>query len=373
MTETRRSTMSLVGRLEDIELPELIQFLANNRKTGRLTLSRRDGHGVVLMRLGRIIYAASNSVRETLGHLLVGRGLITESTLMEALEHQHWGQEGKRLGEILLEMGKLEEGALEDVMKDQTRAVIQELFGWTAAFFKFETFEIPDRGDIEVDARDFLLMKGVNTDEVLLEAARRLDESRDPPPDGGPAAPLLSGAVEHPQPAPEEPRRLGDLRAPALRGETTLNLMRQAALVVSRGVLLAVRGDEVQGVGQFGFPADGPSEGSAKKIRLPLDVPSVLADAVLSKEPYVGPLHAGEGNETLVERLGGPRPSAVLVVPMVVAGSVAMLFYGDNATDGQPIGATDPLTRLILEASLAMEKTALEERMRDFDRRYPSP
>jgi hypothetical protein len=50
-----------------------------------------------------------------------------------------------------------------------------------------------------------------------------------------------------------------------------------------------------------------------------------------------------------------------------------MLFYGDNATDGQPIGATEALTRLILEASLAMEKTALEERMRDFDRRYPSP
>ena len=71
MTETRRSAMSLVGRLEDIELPELIQFLANNRKTGRLTLSRRDGHGVVLMRLGRILYAASNSVRETLGSLLV--------------------------------------------------------------------------------------------------------------------------------------------------------------------------------------------------------------------------------------------------------------------------------------------------------------
>jgi Domain of unknown function (DUF4388) len=372
MTEARRSTMSLVGRLEDIELPELIQFLANNRKTGRLTLSRRDGHGVVLMRLGRILYAASNSIRETLGHLLVGRGLISETTLMEALEHQHWGQEGKRLGEILLEMGKLEEGALEDVMKDQTRAVIQELFEWTAGFFKFETLDIPDRGDVEVDARDFLLMKGVNTDEVLLEAARRLDESRDVLPGGAPSS-LPSGAVEEPHPALAAARGLADLRAPALRGETTLNLMRQAAQVVSRGLLLAVRGDEAQGVGQFAIPAEGAGEGSAKRLRLPLDVPSVLADAVLSKEPYLGPLDAAVGNETLVERLGGARPTAVLVVPMIVAGSVAMLFYGDNATDGRPIGPTEGLTRLILEASLAMEKTALEERMRDFDLRYPRP
>lgn len=356
--------MSLVGRLEDIELPELIQFLANNRKTGRLTLSRRDGHGVVLMRLGRILYAASNSVRETLGNLLVCRGLVTETTLMEALEHQHWGREGKRLGEILLEMGKLDEAALEDVMKDQTRAVIQELFGWTAGFFKFESLDIPDRGDVEVDARDFLLMKGVNTDEVLLEAARRLDESRevlgvDPPS-------LLPGATEEPRPAPAENLGLADIRAPALRGETTLSLMRSAAQVVSRGLLLAVRADEAQGVGQFGIPADG-----AERVRLRLDTPSVLADAVQRKEPYLGPLDGATGNEILVERLGGARPTTVLVVPMVVAGSVAMLFYGDNAADGRPIGTTEELIRLILEASLAMEKTALEERMRDFVLRYP--
>ncbi len=361
--------MSLVGRLEDIELPELIQFLANNRKTGRLTLSRRGGHGVVLMRAGRILYAASNSVRETLGNLLVCRGLITETTLMEALEHQHWGHEAKRLGEILLEMGRLEEEALEQVMKDQTRAVIQELFGWTAGFFKFESLDIPDRGDVEVDARDFLLMKGVNTDEVLLEAARRLDESREVPPDAT-AASLLPGATEEPQPAPAETPSLADLRAPALRGETTLGLMRQAARVVSRGLLLAVRGDEAQGVGQLGILAEGTGE-SAARIRLPLDVPSVLADAVQRKEPYLGPLDSAQGNETLVERLGGAKPTAVLVVPMVVAGSVAMLFYGDNAVDGRAIGPTEDLTRSILEASLAMEKAALEERLRDFERRYP--
>ncbi len=367
MSEPRRSAMSLVGRLEDIELPELIQFLASNRKTGRLTLSRRDGHGVILLRLGRILYAASNSVRETLGHLLVGRGLISESTLMEALEHQHWGQEGKRLGEILLEMGKLEEAALEDVMKDQTRAVIQELFGWTAGFFKFESLDIPDRGDVEVDARDFLLMKGVNTDEVLLEAARRLDESREV---AAVAAPGLAGEKSHP--SPNESLGFGDLRAPALRGETTLNLMRHAAQVVSRGLLLAVRGDEVLGVGQFGIPVDGAGEGSARKIRLPLGVPSVLSDTVQRKEAYVGPLDGAIGNAMLLERLGGAKPTAVLVVPMVVAGSVAMVFYGDNGTDGRAIGATEDLTRSILEASLAMEKAALDERLHDFDLRYPS-
>jgi hypothetical protein len=354
--------MSLVGRLEDIELPELIQFLANNRKTGRLTLSRRDGHGVVLMRAGRILYAASNSVHETLGNLLVCRGLITEDVLLEALEQQHWGREGKRLGEILVEMGKLGEDALETAMKDQTRVVIQELFGWTAGFFKFETLDIPDRGEIEVDARDFLLMKGVNTDEVLLEAARRLDESREVAPEPH------AEAGGHSRPgggAPLPP----EMRAPALRGETTLGLMRQAAQVVSRGLLLAVRGSEAHGVRHFGIPFDG-GEAGVRRVRIPLDAPSVLADAVHHKETYVGPMDDAPGNAALLEQIGGTRPEAVLVIPMVVSGSVAMLLYGDNAADGRSIGATSALTRAVLEASLAMEKEALEERQRDFELRY---
>jgi hypothetical protein len=47
----------------------VIQFLAGNRKTGRLTLTRRDGHGVLLIRAGRNPLRATNSVRETLGNL----------------------------------------------------------------------------------------------------------------------------------------------------------------------------------------------------------------------------------------------------------------------------------------------------------------
>jgi hypothetical protein len=139
--------------------------------------------------------------------------------------------------------------------------------------------------------------------------------------------------------------------------------------VVSRGLLLAVRGNEARGVGQFGLPVDG-GEAGVRQLSIPLDEPSVLADAVHRKETYIGPLDDAAGNAALLEQIGGGRPSAVLVVPMVVAGSVAMLFYGDNAADGRPIGASGDLARSVIEASLAMEKEALEERQRDFELRY---
>ena len=67
--------MSLAGRLEEIELAELLHFLSLNNRTGKVMLSRRDAHGLVVVRLGRIVYAASSSIRESFGNILVCRGL----------------------------------------------------------------------------------------------------------------------------------------------------------------------------------------------------------------------------------------------------------------------------------------------------------
>jgi hypothetical protein len=57
--------VSLAGRLEEIELAELLHFLSLNNRTGKVILSRRDAHGLVVVRRGRIVYAASSSIRET--------------------------------------------------------------------------------------------------------------------------------------------------------------------------------------------------------------------------------------------------------------------------------------------------------------------
>src|SRR5688572_14394689 len=143
-------------------------MIAANRKTGRLILTRRDGHGVIAFRNGMIIYAASNSVRETLGNIHLHERLISESTLLAALERQSRSPEEKRLGPVLVEMGALDEPAIERVVRAQTQRVIQEFLRWNTGFAKFEVLQIPDRGEVEVDARDFLMQAGFNADELLL-------------------------------------------------------------------------------------------------------------------------------------------------------------------------------------------------------------
>src|SRR5689334_13295952 len=160
--------MSLCGTLQDLPIPDLLQMIAANRKTGRLVLTRRDGHGVIAFRNGKIIYAASNSVRETLGNILLHERLITESTLLEALERQSRAAVEKRLGQVLVEMGALDEARMERVVRGQTQRVVSELMRWKSGFAKFELLQIPDHGEVEVDARDFLLEAGLAADELLL-------------------------------------------------------------------------------------------------------------------------------------------------------------------------------------------------------------
>lgn len=343
---------SLTGRLEDIPLPELLQFLATTQKSGRLALSRREGDGLVVLRDGRILYAASSSIRESFGSILLCRGLIDEATLAEAIERQHGPGQPKRLGAILVEMGRLGPDVLAEAMRQQMGAVLLELARWPSGFFAFEAMAIRDPGDVEVDARDLLVAEGVSADRVLIELVTALDE-------GGAEPPVSVGEIAL------------ELRAPTLRGETTLKLMRHAARLVKRGVLFAVRGDALDGIAHFGLE-DPEAEDRVRRLSLPLDEPGTLAETVQKKQTYRGPLTPRPGDGRLQIGVGGPRPPEAVVIPVVLAGSVALVFYGDNAPSGDPVASTASLEELFEEAALGMEREALEERARDFERRRTS-
>jgi hypothetical protein len=98
-------------------------------------------------------------------------------------------------------------------------------------------------------------------------------------------------------------------------------------------------------------------------VDLPLQGSEVVATAVEHRRPYRGPIQPST-NTALLRHVGGPTPGEVLVLPMVVHGSVAMVFYGDDAARSGGIGATRALEFLILETGLEMEKADVEERMR---------
>jgi len=354
--------MTLGGRLNDVDLRALLQTLAVNQSAGKLALTRREGHALLVFRRGRIIYAATSSARETFGSILLLRGVITEEDLAEALERQHAGPGSRRLGRVLVEMGKVDEAALREVMKQQTREVLQELLAWRTGFYKFEPLDVSPEGEVEVDVKDFVVPEGFTAQEVLLAAgapASHRDMPPSPrltPPKG---TPLISlGAI-----ASEVP-------SPPFTAEITLRLMRYASQILNRGVLFLVRPDEVRGMGQFGISLPGRFAAEAvRDTAIPLAEPSVFRDVVERRETWRGPLEPTPWNRHLVERLGGQAPSEAVVVPMVVGDAVRVVFYGDNLPDGREVGPLDALEYAVGEAALAMERTLVESREKSLGER----
>ena len=186
--------MTTRGRLDDVSLPDLLQLLSGNLRTGKLTLSYRNGFGTILFRDGRVIYAASNRPRETFGSILINRGLVDEATLLAALEQQNAAPEERRLGSILAEMGALSEQQLRTVMRDQVGEVLRDLLSWREGFFKFQAGSIPDHGEVGVDCQDLVLSEGLTAEGVLVDAVRR--NRRDGGTAGDPFAAEAEAAAE---------------------------------------------------------------------------------------------------------------------------------------------------------------------------------
>ncbi|MFN3476237.1 MAG: DUF4388 domain-containing protein [Candidatus Methylomirabilales bacterium] len=370
--------MGLVGRVEDLALPDIFQILSLSKKTGKLTLTRREGTGVIVFKHGQIIYAASDSVRDTLGNILVCQKLITESTLMAALEAQHRSPDGKRLGTILVEMGYLTKETLEKIIRQQIEKVIYEFLTWKSGFFKFELMDVPDGDEVEVDAKDFLLRAGLNAEYLILEGLRKLDEQERERKSRGAREPGSRDAQAPPPPAPLPTKQtlstlkavLSEIRSPSFTGEITLMIMRYAAEIVNRGVLFVLRKDGIAGMGQFGIELKGASaDERVRNIKVPLDQPSVLVEVVERRQTYRGKLEKTFWNDYLVEQLGGSVPGEVVAVPMLVSGTVVVIFYGDNLPKDQPIGEIDGLELLMIQAGLAMEKSLLEMKIKNFEQK----
>jgi hypothetical protein len=138
--------------------------------------------------------------------------------------------------------------------------------------------------------------------------------------------------------------------------------------VVARGLLLVVRGDEAQGAGQVGLDELPNADGLVRGARLSLAEPSVVSDAVERRESWRGSIPSTPANERLLALLGGGRPREALVVPMVLREGVGLVFYGDDAASGRPLGPAEDLEWALLEAGLAMERDLLEARLLDFER-----
>ncbi len=167
------------GNLQHFQLAEALQVIADLGKSGKLMLARDDEEAVIIFRNGRVICAASSTVRETLGSLLIGQNLTTGERLQEALDIQRGSAGEQRLGNILVRLGYLSPDNLRQVVTQQTRGIILDLLQWQYGTFEFVALEVEDRGEVRSEVSDLLVEEGLSATGLLMGAAQAYAETSD--------------------------------------------------------------------------------------------------------------------------------------------------------------------------------------------------
>ena len=159
--------MGLKGDIKDFNIPEIIQLLGLQSKTGILTV--RNGTKKV-----RIYFVDGNIARVDpdrtehrmlMGEMLIAYGKLTPEQLEEALEAQKGT--GKVLGEVLLQKKLVSKEDIQQVIQKQIYETTYQIFQWKEGTFEFESGEKP---------RDLKILPALSLDQLLLNVSWMTDE-----------------------------------------------------------------------------------------------------------------------------------------------------------------------------------------------------
>ena len=167
--------MSLSGNLEDVSVADAVQFIHLGARTGTLTLTNGEAQGGIGFHKGRIVNAWAPGVKRV-GDLLLEAGSIDEATLREALRQQEAEHPRRSLGQVLVGMGAVEPDAIYHAVEQQIERVVYELVTWKQGTFQFALDDLKPIDDIALVPGDVIRRLNFDTQMVLLDAVRVFDE-----------------------------------------------------------------------------------------------------------------------------------------------------------------------------------------------------
>lgn len=179
--------MSLSGSLADVSVPDVLQFINLGGRSGTLTLSFGTRRAEIGFHRGRII-SARGADHLPLGEWLVSKGAISATDIDAALRIQKRMGTPTAIGKVLIEMGLISRERLKQLVEEQIESTVYGVVGWSGGTFDFSLDELKPVDDLSMSPGDILPDININTQMVLLEAARILDErNRNAPPASSPS------------------------------------------------------------------------------------------------------------------------------------------------------------------------------------------
>jgi len=190
--------MAVEGTLDVFSVPEVLQLIAQQQKTGILTIQGQQDIIAVSFLEGRIVAAdALNQTQEEgLSQILVSERLLTTAEAARAVaEHQ---AAGGRLLDLLVERRYVDRRDLLQALRVQTGRLLQQLLRWNKGEFKFY-------GGDEVSYEEGFVP--ISVEEVIVRGAESAARPAAPPPRPAPAPPAA--------PVPPAPSATGPRPVPA--------------------------------------------------------------------------------------------------------------------------------------------------------------
>lgn len=159
--------MALEGTLQDFALVDILQLVGMQRKTGTLTLTRKDEAITVLLQDGMVVWASSGDgvFEKTLGRILVRRGHMTSQRWEEAR------QTHTRTGQPLIPFLSGQGVAPQDLERIVQREVLETLY--RALRWREGKYTFVAQSQVDVSRGQ---VPPVGTETILLEAVRQMDE-----------------------------------------------------------------------------------------------------------------------------------------------------------------------------------------------------
>ena len=167
--------MSLSGNLEDVSVADTLQFIHLGGRTGTLTLSNGEAVAEIGFHQGRIVNAWGPGSKR-LGELLLEAGLIDQSALDSALKTQESEQPRRSLGQVLVGTDAIAADAMYRAVEQQIERTVYDLVTWTHGTFRFVLDEVKGIDEIAAVPGDVIRHLNLDTQMVLLDALRIFDE-----------------------------------------------------------------------------------------------------------------------------------------------------------------------------------------------------
>lgn len=148
--------------LKGLALTESLRQILAERLSGKLRVSAGPLEKCLFFRNGALVFATSNHPQERLGELLYKEGKITAHDREMA---GTFPMPGKKFGDTLVEMGKLTEAELDEMLRKQVAEIAKSVFLMQEGHLHFSEDAHPAQ---EVQ------LSGLSTHNVILEGIREM-------------------------------------------------------------------------------------------------------------------------------------------------------------------------------------------------------